>query len=73
MLAEITMDIDTTKPNPWRIYDYLLDGHHTFEADRAAAEHLLTLAPSAKSAALLIWCDRDQGVADAYEKEQWNV
>jgi len=47
------MDIDTSKPNPGRIYDYLLGGHHNFEADRAAAEHLLTMLPSAQNAARL--------------------
>jgi hypothetical protein len=39
------MDIDTSKPNPGRIYDYLLGGDHNFPADRAAAERLVQLAP----------------------------
>jgi hypothetical protein len=39
------MDIDTTKPNAGRIYDYMLGGHHNFEADRVAAERLNQLAP----------------------------
>ncbi len=40
------MDVDTSKPNAGRIYDYLLGGHHNFEADRAAAKRLSQLAPS---------------------------
>lgn len=39
------MQIDTTKPNAGRIYDYMLGGHHNFEADRLAAEQLAKLAP----------------------------
>lgn len=39
------MDIDTSKPNPGRIYDYLLGGEHNFPADRQAAERLLQIAP----------------------------
>lgn len=37
--------IDTTRPNAGRIYDYMLGGHHNFEADRLAAEQLRKLAP----------------------------
>ncbi len=47
------MEIDTTKPNGGRIYDYYLGGNHNFEVDRATADHLLRLIPSAKSGALL--------------------
>lgn len=47
------MEIDTTKPNGGRIYDYYLGGNHNFEVDRATAEQLLKLIPSAKSGALL--------------------
>lgn len=47
------MNIDTTKPNAGRIYDYYVGGNHNFEADRAAAERLLALMPSAKTGALL--------------------
>lgn len=39
------MDIDTSKPNAGRIYDYLLGGHHNFEADRNAAEFLRQQVP----------------------------
>lgn len=45
--------IDTTKPNAGRVYDFYLGGNHNFEVDRAAAEQLLMLMPSARSGALL--------------------
>lgn len=47
------MDIDTTRPNPGRIYDYFLGGSHNFEADRVAAEQLLALIPSVRGGARL--------------------
>jgi hypothetical protein len=50
---EGTLDIDTTKPNGGRIYDYYLGGNHNFEVDRTTAEYLLKLMPTAKSGALL--------------------
>ncbi len=37
--------IDTSRPNPGRIYDYLLGGSHNFEVDRQAAEQLVKLIP----------------------------
>ncbi|HET9223190.1 MAG TPA: SAM-dependent methyltransferase [Roseiflexaceae bacterium] len=40
------MSIDTTKPSIGRIYDYVLGGHHNFEADRIAAQQILKSAPS---------------------------
>jgi O-methyltransferase involved in polyketide biosynthesis len=40
------MNIDTTKPSSGRIYDYVLGGHHNFEADRVAAQQILKMAPS---------------------------
>jgi SAM-dependent methyltransferase len=40
------MDIDTTKPNIGRIYDYVLGGHHNFEVDRIAAQNILKIFPS---------------------------
>lgn len=49
----ISMEIDTSKPNAGRIYDYFLGGSHNFDADRAAAEQLLTLIPSARGGARL--------------------
>lgn len=35
----------TEKPNPARVYDYLLGGGHNFPADQEAAEQLLTAFP----------------------------
>jgi len=40
------MTIDTTKPSIGRIYDYVLGGHHNFEADRIAAQKILKVFPS---------------------------
>jgi O-methyltransferase involved in polyketide biosynthesis len=40
------MNIDTTKPSIGRIYDYILGGHHNFEADRLAAQQILKAVPS---------------------------
>ncbi|MEO5726694.1 MAG: SAM-dependent methyltransferase, partial [Byssovorax sp.] len=34
------MKIDTTIPHPGRIYDFVLGGHHNFEADRLAAKKI---------------------------------
>ena len=40
------MKIDTTQPHVGRIYDYVLGGHHNYEADRKAAEQILKVAPA---------------------------
>ena len=37
--------VDSSKPNPGRIYDYILGGGHNFEVDRIAAEELSKLLP----------------------------
>ena len=37
--------IDVNVPNVARVYDYLLGGKDNFEADRQAAEHLMSLTP----------------------------
>jgi hypothetical protein len=39
-------NIDTSKPNISRVYDYVLGGNHNFEADRAMAQQLMKLLPS---------------------------
>jgi len=36
---------DSGKPNPGRIYDYLLGGNHNFEVDRQAAEQVIRIMP----------------------------
>ena len=43
--------IDTTKPHPARMYDYLLGGKDHFAVDREAAERLLQIAPTARTSA----------------------
>lgn len=47
------MDIDTTKPNSARIYDYLLGGKHNYPADRAAAKQLLQALPESRQGVYL--------------------
>lgn len=39
------MEIDPTRPNASRIYDYLLGGDHNFPPDQAVAEQLLAAIP----------------------------
>jgi hypothetical protein len=46
-------EIDTSKPNAARVYDYLLGGSNNFEADRAAAEYMLKQMPTASNGARL--------------------
>ncbi|MEU6356781.1 SAM-dependent methyltransferase [Streptomyces sp. NPDC047072] len=41
-------EIDTSKPHPARIYDYLLGGKDNYEVDREAAERLVAAAPEAR-------------------------
>lgn len=38
--------MNTEVPNAGRVYDYVLGGHHNFEADRQAAGFMLSLLPS---------------------------
>lgn len=42
-------EIDTEKPNPARIYDYVLGGHHNFEADRIAGDRVISLIPGVRN------------------------
>lgn len=42
--------IDLNRPNPARIYDYLLGGHHNFAADREIGDKLVETRPHAKAA-----------------------
>jgi SAM-dependent methyltransferase len=41
----VPADIDTERPSPARVYDYVLGGSHNFAVDRQAAEQLLTVDP----------------------------
>lgn len=43
----MTKAIDTSKPNPGRVYDYILGGTQNFEVDRQAADAFLKIVPSA--------------------------
>jgi hypothetical protein len=52
--------VDTSRPSPGRIYDYLLGGSHNFEVDRGAAEELIKLFPFLpKTMRLQRWCLHD--------------
>jgi hypothetical protein len=44
-------DIDTGRPHPARIYDYLLGGYDNYEVDREAAGKLLAALPEARELA----------------------
>ncbi len=44
-------DVDLGKPNPARVYDYILGGANNFEVDRAFAKQMLTLLPDAQALA----------------------
>jgi len=46
-VADWTTKINTSVPNPARVYDYLLGGKDNFPADREVAEQLLAIAPVA--------------------------
>jgi S-adenosyl methyltransferase len=45
--------VDTTRPNAARVYDYLLGGRDNFAADRAMAERMIAVMPTAKIGAQL--------------------
>lgn len=47
--------LDTLKPSPARIYDYMLRGNHHFDVDEAAAERIVTAVPEIKDCA---WSNR---------------
>jgi hypothetical protein len=47
--------VDTTKPAPARIYDYMLQGDHHFESDIQAAQRLLNAVPEIRDCA---WSNR---------------
>src|SRR5690242_13997959 len=51
----IPAGVDTSRPTPARIYDYMLQGNNYFQADRFAAEQILQAAPEIRDAA---WSNR---------------
>ena len=53
--SQIPPGVDTSRPTPARIYDYMLQGSNYFEADRFAAEQILKVAPEIRDAA---WSNR---------------
>jgi hypothetical protein len=44
-LSWVPPDVDVSKPNPARVYDYLLGGANNFEVDRALARKLIEIVP----------------------------
>jgi len=52
---DLPAGVDTARPTPARIYDYMLQGSNYFEADRMAAEQILAAAPEIRDAA---WSNR---------------
>ena len=51
MAEQAGLDLDTSRPHPARVYDYLLGGKSNFAADRALAEKMLQGAPDLRIAA----------------------
>src|SRR5581483_6184053 len=49
--SDIPAGVDTGRPTPARIYDYMLQGHNYFQVDRLAAEQILKAAPEIRDAA----------------------
>lgn len=50
-VPQVPAGVDTSVPTPARIYDYMLRGRSYFEADKGAAEQILTAAPEIRDAA----------------------
>lgn len=46
------LDLQTDRPHPARVYDYLLGGHTNFPADRAAAEQGIKANPASRTPVL---------------------
>jgi hypothetical protein len=51
MVEQAAPDLDTSRPHPARVYDYLLGGKSNFAADRALAEQMLQATPDLRTAA----------------------
>ena len=43
----VPSDVDVSKPNPARVYDYLLGGANNFDVDRDLAKRLIEIVPDA--------------------------
>ena len=54
-VSPIPAGVDTGRPTPARIYDYMLQGNNFFQVDRFAAEQILQVAPEIRDAA---WSNR---------------
>src|SRR6478672_9465987 len=54
-VPQVPAGVDTGRPTPARIYDYMLQGTNYFQADRFAAEQILKAAPEIRDAA---WSNR---------------
>jgi hypothetical protein len=52
-LSWVPPEIDTSVPNPARVYDFWLDGDHNFAADRELGEQILKIMPGVRDAARL--------------------
>src|SRR3989442_5458441 len=52
---QVPAGVDTGRPTPARIYDYMLQGNNYFQVDRFAAEQILKAAPEIRDAA---WSNR---------------
>jgi hypothetical protein len=48
LVADLPPDVDTSRPHPARIYDYLLGGKNHFAADRETAEAVLLSQPAGR-------------------------
>jgi hypothetical protein len=65
--------VDSSKPSPGRIYDYVLGGNHNFEVDRMAAEQVLKMLPfTSKFVRLQRWALQDIAV-ELSEKRGYDV
>lgn len=50
-LSWVPADVDLSKPNAARVYDYLLGGANNFEVDRDFAKRLMSMLPDAQTIA----------------------
>jgi SAM-dependent methyltransferase len=50
-LSWVPTDVDLSKPNAARVYDYILGGANNFEVDREFAKRLVTMIPDAQAVA----------------------